>query len=186
MTFDRESNQGEPVAQQQRRWGENDTNQLRQLHAQGMSCHNIAKETGWSKATISNKAAKLGLDFDREGTAKATEAYVIDRRHTRAQIIDQLYERTQHLLNQLNAPRTGGHYRTLVPIAPGRQDSINLDHVPSTDERNIANSISSYLAKAEALEKIDNDGGMIEAKSLLGNIAQAIKDSVQGQPRLNK
>jgi prefoldin subunit 5 len=170
-----------------RKWTDKETAQLKKLHAEGNSCHAIAKEMGWAKSTISSWATKLGLDFERESTAKAVEAFVLDRKLTRAQIIDSLYERSQYLLTQLNATRTdGGKYRTLVPVGGGSQASMDLNHVPASDERNIANSISSYLAKAEALEKIDSDGGLNEAKSLLGGIAQAIQDSVQGKPRLNK
>lgn len=169
-----------------RQWTDKETDQLKKLHADGVSCHAIAKEMGWSKATVSRHAVRLGLNFDRELTAQAVEAFIIDRKIVRAKLIDDLYERSQYLLGTLNAPRNGGKYRTLVPVGGGAQTSMDLNHVPAPDERNIANSISSYLAKAEALEKIDNDGGLTESKSLLGGIAQAIKDSVKDQPRINK
>jgi hypothetical protein len=174
------------MANAPRPWTAKETAELQKLHGEGLSCHAIAQKMGWSKASISRHAVKLGLNFDRETTAKAVEAFVLDRKLTRAQIIDSLYERSQFLIQQLNAPRTdGGRYRTLIPVGGGAQASMDLNHIPPADERNIANSISSYLAKAEALEKIDSDGGLTEAKSLLGGIAQAIQDSVKDQPRLN-
>lgn len=174
------------LGQAPRKWTEAETAQLKKLHADGVSCHAIAKEMGWSKSTVSSWSTKLGLTYDREQTAIAVEAFVLDRKLVRAKLIDDLYERSQYLLGSLNATRTGGKYRTLVPVGGGAQISMDLNHVPAPDERNIANSISSYLAKAEALEKIDNDGGLTESKSLLGGIAQAIKDSVKDQPRINK
>ncbi|MEU1454410.1 hypothetical protein [Streptomyces avermitilis] len=55
-----------------------DEETLRQLHADGVSRNEIARQMGWAVGTITNHAQRLGLSFDREAVRAATDARQVD------------------------------------------------------------------------------------------------------------
>lgn len=158
---------------------------IRKLHAEGKSCSAIASDLGRSKATISLFCKREGLDFSRRGLENAIAATVFDAKATRRRIIEKLYARSEYLIEQMDATKNGGTFTTLRKVGMGEESTAHLHHVPPADEKNIANSIVAYLARAEALEKLDADGGMTEAKGMVGHILAAIVESVSGVPRMN-
>lgn len=169
----------------QRKWSEAEDAELRRLHAQGLPANQIRKRMGWALSTVSDHAKSLGLSFDRTPMVAAIAASQLDRRKVRGEIIDALYRRAQDRIAAMDAASTEG-FMTLVPVGGGEQRTQTLKHVPTSDERNLANAISSYLGRAEALEKIDMDGGLTEARGMVGQILNAIRVSVEGMPRMNE
>ena len=61
-----------------RTFSREDEGTLRQLHADGVSRNEIARQMEWSVDTITNHAQRLGLSFDREATRAATDARQAD------------------------------------------------------------------------------------------------------------
>lgn len=72
---------------------------------------------------VSKIAKELGLSFNREATAAATEAKVIDAKARRAQLMHDLLDDAERLRQQLFALATlhsfGGKDHTYPPLAPG-------------------------------------------------------------------
>lgn len=132
-------------------------------------------------STISTKAKQLGLSFDRSQMEQAIQASIFDRRAARAKIIEGLYQRAQFNLDRLNADE----FQTLVKSGPGEESEDVLDFVPTMDEKNLTSALGIALTSAAKLEAIDDDGGMTEAKGLLGTIIGAINIVAEGQPRMN-
>lgn len=126
---------------------------LRDLHAQGLGCNEIARRTGTNQSTVSKRCKALGLTFDRSQTSAGTAARSIDARGRRQAIIDRLYERADKLLKRLDADT----FWTLMSVGAGEQQPTELTFVPAVDERYLAHSIGSYLQSAAKLEAIDAD-----------------------------
>jgi hypothetical protein len=126
---------------------------LRELHAAGHGCNEIARRTGTNPATVSRRCKTLGLTFDRRQTAAGVAARSIDARARRVAIIDRLYARAEKLLDRLDADT----FWTLMSVGAGEQQPTELNFVPAVDERYLAHSIGSYLQSAGKLEAIDAD-----------------------------
>jgi hypothetical protein len=144
--------------------------QVRAAHKRGLGRNAIAEEVGVARGTVTKVANELGLDFDRTGTAKATEARSIDAKVRRLDIIERLYTRTEFILSRLEADI----FEALVPSGPGVQDVEQLGFVPAVEERQIAAAMNSYLAAAEKLERVDADNGVHAAESMLGKLVEGI------------
>lgn len=140
------------------------------LHAEGKSRNEIAREVGRSTATITRTVTEAGGTFDRSNTEAATKAAIADRKVRRNAIIDRLYTRTEKALERLEAEE----FRALVPVAPGRQEAQDLDFVPGAEERQISSSMTSYLTAAANLEKVDADYGVEASKHMLGSLMEQI------------
>lgn len=151
------------------RWTPAHDEQLRELHTQGLGRNAIADAMGFGAGTITSRAKKIDLGFERNATAAAVQARQVDLRDRRQQIVAQLYERAQANIDRLN----GDKYRHRVQTAT---DSFVVEDEapPSPDERNHAQSISSYLVAAARLEAVDADQGSIAARSMLSKLGEAL------------
>lgn len=145
-----------------------DGQRARELFDAGKSCNAIAKELGVSVSTISGWAKREGLSFDQTATEDAVRVRRNSRAARRADIIDRLYDRTEAILDRLEADT----FKTLVPSGPGSMDTDELDYVPSADEKNLASSMNIYLERAARLELVDDGDGVSEADSMLGRLAK--------------
>jgi len=168
----------------QRRWGEDEDIQLRELHALGLPLNKIYKRMGWSVGSVSTHAKSLGLLFDREQMAPAIAAAQFDAKATRIRIQEKLLARAEYLADRVASADTEG-FVTLVPIGGGAQGTQTLRFVPPNDERALGNAMSSYLNQAVALAKLDADDGLSEARGIIGAIMGAIRESVVDVPRMN-
>lgn len=153
-----------------RTWSTTEDAQLTALHAAGTSLHAAAREMGWSKGSVSQHAAKLGLSWDRSRTAKAAEAVVVDNKARRARIVARMYGRMEHLQDRLEAAT----FRTVLKGDGGADRVRQLDFVPTPDERNIADTLSRYTAAATKLEAVDAGDGSDAVRSLLGGLARRL------------
>lgn len=131
-----------------------------------MSCNGIARELGWSPATISKWAKGEGLNFDRTKTAVAVAAQRIDRAAARADIIDRMYKRSQKVLSRLEADLF------VFYVAGGEgAERITESEPPAGDEKNLAASIGIYVQNATKLEAVDAGDGVEKAHSVLDALA---------------
>jgi hypothetical protein len=140
------------------------------LHAAGKGRNEIAREVGYSTATITKIVSAAGKSFDRSETAVAVAARVIDLKARRAAIVTRLFNRSEFLLARLEAPS----FKTLVKIQGGGEESRELDFVPTPNERDLNAAIAGYLSTAAKLELQDSSQGAEVAKSMLGNLAEAL------------
>ena len=140
----------------------------RDLFDKGLGCNAIARELGFSAATISAWAKREGLSFDESRSEVAVNSRRTSRAARRADIIDRLYDRTESLLDRLEA----NEFKTLASGEAGASVTITLDYVPTSDEKNLASTINTYLDRAAKLELVDDGDGVAEADSMLGRLAK--------------
>lgn len=144
---------------------------IRALHAAGKSLHAIHQALGRSKSTISRACEQMGLTFDRARTAAAAKAVQTDAKALRASTSHRLLLKANELLDQMDAPH-------LVWNFGGRDNTYNehtLDKPPTGDLRNLMSAAGTALDKHIALERVDTDSGVDAAKSVLGQLGEALQ-----------
>ncbi|MFB9929182.1 helix-turn-helix domain-containing protein [Amycolatopsis halotolerans] len=146
-----------------------DRERVRELHAEGRTRNDIAREISRSPSTVTGIAQALGLSFDRSATAAATHARQVDNRARRTEIVGRLYGRAERILGRLEADR----YTFTATTINGIESKV-LDHVPAPDEKALASAMSTHLSAAAKLEQVDADTGAEGARSMLGGLAVAL------------
>ena len=151
---------------------EADHRQVAELHAQGKSRNEIARETGRSGRTVSRIAAELGLSFERAGsTAAATEARKVDGAARRATLQLDALAAANRLLGQMFAP-------TKVFNFGGKENDYNErqhDEPPFVDKRNLATAIQALAATALKLAEYDKATGSDGEKGMLGDLRDQLR-----------
>ncbi|MBT2449469.1 helix-turn-helix domain-containing protein [Streptomyces sp. ISL-43] len=143
--------------------------ELRRLHAEGHSRNEIARRMDRSGRTISHLAVELGLTFDRTKTAIATQARVIDGRTRRIALTERLYAQSEKILARLERDE---HH--IVEVSIGKVVRYTAADLPSADVRNLLNASALAMNQAVKLESIDSNGGIDDAKSMLGQLAAGL------------
>ena len=154
------------------RWGEADSQRLRELHATGMALHSIAKEMGRSKDTVSRYARKLGLGWDREKTAKAAQAVHLDNRAMRVLIEQKLLAQTLTELEALNA-------EARVYSFGGAENVYReewLERPPPSDRRSIAQTVATMTTAANRLHELNSAREADGVKATLTRLREALTD----------
>lgn len=146
--------------------------QVRDLHAQGLSRNDIARQVGISFDSVSKICKAAGLTFDRAATEHATKAAQIDHKARRAKIISRLYAQSETILDRLESQ---DGYKTIAKGERGRDVEAVLDFIPPADRRNELTSIAISLDKAVALERVDTDNGNGHAISMLDKLAAQLE-----------
>ncbi|MGW4648055.1 helix-turn-helix domain-containing protein [Kitasatospora sp. NPDC004289] len=146
-----------------------------ELHAEGVSRNDINRQTKIGAGTISRVVADAGGTFERAPEViAATRAIQIDHKIRRQAIVDRLYRRSEAVLDRLESDTYTYHLS-----GPEGPEEVEAPNPPAQDERNLANSISSYLASAAKLEAVDAGDGASEARSVLGALAEGIRRVVE-------
>jgi hypothetical protein len=163
-------------------WTDADTARLRELHAQGMSRNDIAREMSRSGSTISNHAATEGLSFERGPEVEAaTVAKVADAKARRAQMMLDLLDDAKKLRMQLFAATT-------IHSFGGKDHTYNsklVDQPLFKDQRDIMGAVSMALNASMRLDLHDGDPGVDDAKSMLRGLAEGLRaayDAMQDDP----
>lgn len=135
---------GRPVTQA-------DYDRVRELHAQGLSRNEIARQLRRSGKTISEIAAKLGLTFERTRTRAATEAKRDDARAKRAALALDLLDDAARLRQQLWQP---AHY---VDHGGKEYDRVDwtLNEPTFADKQRILSSVGIAVDRAVKLDQYD-------------------------------
>lgn len=145
-----------------RQWGESEDTQLRALHGQGLPARQIAIQMEWGVSSVSRRASRLGLAFDRSTTAAATQAAKQDAKARQAALeLDLLGDIEQARLK----------FEEIVTMRDFQAFGQGLDAV-----------VRAYVNFKRA---VPDDGGLEEAQGLVGRILAAVSLSVEGLPRLN-
>ncbi|MUL39617.1 helix-turn-helix domain-containing protein [Streptomonospora sp. PA3] len=142
---------------------------VRQLHAGGHSRNAIARQVGASQSTVSLIAQDLGLTFDRDRTAEATEAARADHAARRRAIIAGLYDQAEAQLARLNLDE-----HELSQPSAGQLITWTAKHLPAQDVKALIQSIGTATDKAVRLEQVDASDGADDVASMLGRIGDAL------------
>ena len=144
--------------------------QIRQLHARGLSCEQIAAEVGRAKGTISRQCKRLGLSFDRAQTKAATDAKVADAKARRADAITALMD-DFHRIRE----RAWSSYEVVMSSGVG-VETVYLDKPPAQDLRAFYAAMSICIKDQVAIERHDADEGGLSAVDawLRGMLGEAV------------
>jgi hypothetical protein len=141
-----------------------DEERLRQLHADGVSRNEIARQMEWSVGTITNHATRLGLSFDRSATRAATDARQVDLRDRRQRIEIQLYD-----LAERNIRRAQQRYLMTGFDHLGTFVAETIPEPPARETKDFTLAASSALTSAVKLAQVD--GGDVGRENALGFLA---------------
>ncbi len=144
--------------------------QIRILHARGMSCEQIARELGRAKATISAQCKRLGLSFAREQTKAATDAKVADAKARRADAVTALMDDFHRIRD-----RAWSAYEVVMSSGVG-VETVFLDKPPAQDLRAFYAAMSICIKDQVAIERHDADEGGLSAVDawLRGMLGEAV------------
>lgn len=143
--------------------------QLRALHANGMGRNDIARALERSPASISKYAAEAGLSFDRSSVQAATAARKADAAAKRAALQLLLLDDARRLRAQLWEKHEYREY--------GGKEFVlrkwTQDEPTPTDKLKLMQATGAAIDRSLRLAEHDADGGLEQAKSLLGEIGRA-------------
>lgn len=159
-----------------------DEERLRQLHADGVSRNEIARQMGWAVGTITNHATRLGLSFDREAVRAATDARQVDLKDRRQRIQGQLLDLAERTIG-----RAQERYLVHGWTHTGESVAEWLQEPPARETKDLAAAASSALTSALKLAQVDTgDEGVSEARSMLGDLGQALTRAAKHMGESNK
>ncbi|MFI2757822.1 hypothetical protein ACH5A3_02930 [Streptomyces echinatus] len=147
-----------------------DEERLRQLHADGVSRNEIARQMDWAVGTITNHAQRLGLSFDREAVRAATDARQVDLKDRRQRIQEQLLDLAERAIG-----RAQERYLVHGWTHTGESVAEWLQEPPAKETKDLTLAASSALTSALKLAQVDaGDEGAQEARSMLGDLGRVL------------
>ncbi|MFG2380572.1 hypothetical protein [Streptomyces avermitilis] len=153
-----------------RTFSEADEETLRQLHADGVSRNEIARQMGWSVGTITSHSQRLGLDFDRSVTRAAVEARQVDLKDRRQRIQEQLLDLAETAIG-----RAQNRYLVHGFSHTGESVAEWLSEPPAKETKDLTLAASSALGTALKLAQADaGDEGRENAQGLLRGLGDAM------------
>ncbi|MDX3592212.1 hypothetical protein PV749_13920 [Streptomyces sp. ID03-2B] len=152
-----------------------DAKTLRQLHTDGVSRNEIARQMGWSVGTFTNHAQHLGLSFDRAGVRAASDARQVDLRNRRQRIQEQFLDL---------AERTIGRARSAYTLTgfshTGEIVAEVLCEPPAKKTKDLTLAASSALPSALKLAQVDaGSEGRENTRGLLQTLGEAMTAAAQ-------
>ena len=123
---------------------------LKQLHSQGLSLNEIARQLHRSSSTIGKYSKQLGLSYARARTKNATKAKQADAAALRAELKLRLLREAREFMNDLHRPQL---------VYSFTQRGEYVEHVmpkpPPAEMRNLMTSVGIALQRSIELEKVD-------------------------------
>lgn len=153
-----------------RPWTDTETQALRDGHAAGKTLTALAKELGRPKSSTHDKAAELGLNWDRTKTEQATRNRKAVCADLRAQALERAYTRVHHLYDRLEAEE----FRTVMRGEYGTEHTAELDFVPPNDEKTLAQAIGAHMATAKRIEDAESETSDV-GRSVLGDLMTGLR-----------
>ncbi|MDC2953376.1 hypothetical protein PO587_02780 [Streptomyces gilvifuscus] len=153
-----------------RTFSREDEDTLRQLHADGVSRNEIARQMEWSVGTITNHAQRLGLSFDREAVRAATDARQVDLKDRRQRLQKQLLDLAERAIE-----RTGSEYLVTGFDHLGQFVSRMVPQPPARETKDLTAAAMSALARFDAKAREDaGDPGKEQARGFLQGLSDAM------------
>ncbi|MFI6443812.1 helix-turn-helix domain-containing protein [Kitasatospora sp. NPDC050543] len=157
---------------------QDDYDQVRALHAQGLGRNDIARALDRSGQVISRLAREQGLSFARAAeVATATETRRADLAARRILLAEQLQSDAENLRAQMWQP-------TLVYSFGGKDNTYEqhlLDEAPAADKRALMATAGMALDRSLKLEPIRDDSGADAARSMLGQLMTGLAEVYREQ-----
>lgn len=149
------------------------------IRAGGKSLNQIAKDCGVAKATVSKIAKEAGLSdaFDRSQTEAATQAHAADARSRREKLKLDLLSDAERL-----RARAWDEYEVIVDSRTDGPQTMTLDLPPLQDVRAAYAAIGIAIDKSVRLDQYDSTDSDIDAKSMIGDLAEGIRKWAQDNP----
>lgn len=133
------------------------------LHARGYGRNAIARELGFSPATITTITRDLGLDFDRAATKQAVAARKADAAAKRSELEDLLLDDALRLRAAVHQPHTYREY--------GGKDFIKRewtqDEPAPVDKLKLMQAAGNAIDRAIRLGEMDRADEVDAARSML-------------------
>lgn len=153
-----------------RTFSHDDEERLRQLHADGVSRNEIARQMGWSVGTVTNHSQRLGLSFAREAVRAATDARQLDLKDRRQRLQEALIGDAERMREQLFAPHMAYSF--------GGRDNVFASRIvsepPPADKQKLMAAISTAIDKSLRLAEFDSESDTDKAKAALGSLGEAL------------
>ncbi|MFF8290437.1 helix-turn-helix domain-containing protein [Streptomyces sp. NPDC016309] len=146
-----------------------DRDEVRRLHGEGLGRNEIARRINRSPRTVSLIAEDLRLTFDRTMTAVATQARVIDSKARRAILVQRYLDQAEKILDRLDRTE-----HNMTEVSLGKVVRYKAADLPTQDVRNLIQASSAASSQAAKLEALDTGNGVDEAKSMLGQLAAGL------------
>ncbi|WP_282698236.1 hypothetical protein [Streptomyces sp. CC208A] len=160
------------MARKPRPVGEEDEQQVRDLHTQGLGRNEIARRLDRSGRTISIIAARLGLEFDCTRTEGATRHRMAQLAEKRTILAEALTDDALRLSAQVWEPATvfnfGGKDNTF--------EKRELPEPPAADKRALMAAATSAAAQSLRLVPPFDEDGTEQVGSLLTSLYDKLRD----------
>lgn len=134
------------------------------LHEEGHPVRAIARQTGWSHATVSRHLTRMGADTDRAGTTEATTARI---RVLNAQRLD----RAEDLMRDIEdlRHRIWDRYDVVVS-GPDGPATVHLDEPPLKEQADGFRAIEAMVRTINTLIDSIGDDAADEGKSTINRL----------------
>lgn len=139
----------------------------------------IAKDHSVTPSTVTSIAQAEGITdaFDRTQTEKATQAHAIDCRARREMLKAALLEDAEKLRD-----RAWSEYEVVVDNRQLGPQTMRLDLPPLQDVRAAYAAIGIAIDKSVRLEQYDSTDSDVDAKSMIGDLAEGIRKWAHANP----
>lgn len=150
-----------------------DRDQVKALHAEGLGRNAIAKRIGRSAWLVTKIAREAGLDFDRSNHPQlqvATAARVADGRARRAKLALELLDDIALIREQLRS-------QIMAYSVGGKDNFLSFGEVPRPSPRDLmylSTAIGNLTDRHIRLDEYGADPGVDAAKSMLGALAKGL------------
>lgn len=153
---------------------------LADIKAGKLGNREIARKHDVAPSTVTKIAKDSGQTgaFERSQTENATRAVVADNRSRRAQLASDLLTDAQRFRERAWAPYS---YYERGQFGP---ELVTLDKPPLKDAKEAYVAIGISLQRHAELEKLDSDRGEERAKSMLGQLAEALNVAAGPAPEI--
>ncbi len=148
-----------------------------ELHSRGLGRNDIARELQRSPSTVTKLARAAGVTFDRTATAAATAAKQLDNRARRAALESGLLDDAEYLRGKLRKPYTVWAFGGIA----NEFNTAELDEPDAKATRELMSAVAQAVTSSVALAKVDQDAGVDHARSVLGQLGDALRQ-VAGEP----
>ncbi|APD18634.1 helix-turn-helix DNA binding protein [Streptomyces phage PapayaSalad] len=156
-----------------------DREQVKALHAEGMSRNDIARRMKRSPSTVSKLAAEQGLTFERgPEVVAATEARRIDLAARRQALAEQLHQDAEQLRAQLWEPCTIGEFAG----REGDWQTADLPRPRFADQRQIMGATATAIQQSLRLQPADGGADAGDVRSMLGSLGEALTGAFADDP----
>jgi transposase len=153
---------------------ESEKQQIRDLHAEGLSRNEIAKRVGRAAGTVTAFCQREGLTFPQVERAAQVEAAALSaKQRTLAAHERQLRIVEHQQAKLLRHYDDGEEWRTKLKGKAGAERVASLDFIPPEDERNTTGAISNSVMALSKLAPTD-DAGREAAVSIVEALAASL------------